>query len=135
MFKSFDGFMTCLLSGAILTTLFGELNKALIFLFVMMVLDLVTGIMCGAYTHTVSSSICIKGLMKKFMVLVYIIIAHFTDYLLDVDYVKTGVCYMYGVGEVISIIENGVILGVPIPKPILKALEIIHGGDDDENIR
>ena len=106
MFKSFDGFMTCLLSGTLLTALFGELNKALIFLFVMMILDFATGLMCGAYTHTISSTICIKGLMKKFMILVYIIIAHFTDYLLNVDYVKTGVCYMYGVGEVISIIET-----------------------------
>ena len=35
---------------------------------------------------------------------------------------------MYAIGEVLSIIENGVTLGVPIPEPIVKALDILNGG-------
>lgn len=133
MFKSIDEFMTCLMSGTILTCIFGELNKALIFLFVVMVTDFVTGIMCGAYEHKISSDICIKGLMKKFMILVYVMVAHWLDYVLGVDYVKTGVCFMYATGEVISIIENGVILGLPVPTPIKKALEMLNGGENNGN--
>ena len=133
MTKSFDEFVTCLLSGTLLTCIFGELNKALILLFVVMVLDFITGLMCGAYNHNVSSDICIKGLMKKFMILAYVIVAHVLDYALNVDYIKTGVCYMYATGEIISIIENGVVLGLPIPTPIKKALEMINGGDENDN--
>ena len=67
------------------------------------------------------------------MVLIYVMLAHHLDILLGVDYVKVGVCYMYAIGEVLSIIENGVVLGLPVPTPIKKALEMINGGDDNES--
>ena len=110
------------------TVLFGAVDYSFIFLCLCMVTDFVTGLMCGAYTKTLSSDVCIKGLMKKLIILVYVMIGHHVDVLLGVDYVRTGVCYMYAIGEVLSIIENGVTLGVPIPEPIVKALDILNGG-------
>ena len=69
--------------------------------------------------------------MKKLMIFVYVMIAHHLDVLLSVNYVRIGVCYMYAVGEVLSIIENGVTLGLPVPEPIKKALEMIDGGEKE----
>ena len=43
---------------------------------------------------------------------------------------------MYAVGEVLSIMENGTKLGLPVPTPIQKALKILNesvdGIDDTE---
>ena len=136
MTKGIDNFMVCMGSGYLLTVLnlvFGSIDYSLIFLCICMVTDFATGLMCGAYQHKLSSQVCIKGLMKKLMILIYVMIAHHIDVLLGVNYVRIGVCYMYATGEVLSIIENGVVLGLPIPTPIKKALEMLHGGEDNEN--
>ena len=123
----------CGLSGiffTIATFLFGAVDYSFIFLCICMVTDFLTGLMCGAYHKNLSSDVCIKGLMKKLLILVYVMIGHQVDVLLGVDYVRVGVCYMYAVGEVLSIIENGVTLGVPVPEVIVKALDMINGGEN-----
>lgn len=125
---------SCILSGCfltVITALFGSIDYSFIFLCICMLTDFLTGLMCGAYRHELSSDICIRGLMKKLMIFVYVMIAHHLDVLLSVNYVRIGVCYMYAVGEVLSIIENGVTLGLPVPEPIKKALEMIDGGEKE----
>lgn len=134
MLKSVEKLFTCLTGGIMLTTLnfmFGKMDYSLIFLFIMMVLDFLTGMMAGGIEGHLSSQICTKGLFKKLMVLVYIMVAHHLDILLGVNYVKIGVCYLYATGEVLSIIENGTRIGVPVPEPIKKALDILNGGEEE----
>lgn len=123
----------CVVTGCFLTvigTLFGDVDYSFIFLCIVMITDFLTGLMCGAYNHNLSSDVCVRGLMKKFMIFVYVMIGHHIDILMGVDYVRIAVCYMYSVGEVLSIIENGVTLGLPVPEPIKKALEMIDGGNE-----
>lgn len=135
MDKSIDRLFVCAASGTMLTLieqLLGNIDRSFTFLCLVMVLDFITGILCGIEQKSLSSNICIKGLFKKLFVFVYVIIGHHLDILLGTDYVRMGICYMYAIGEVLSIIENGVVLGVPVPTPIKKALEILNGGDDDE---
>lgn len=135
MTKSFDKFIVCLMTGSgitILETLFGALDKSLGFLIMVMIIDFATGLLCGWYEKKLSSDICTRGLFKKLFILVYVIIGNYMDKLLGTDYIRMGICYMYATGEVLSIIENGVRLGVPIPTPIKKALEIINGGGEND---
>lgn len=125
----------CVSTGTILTLLeqfCGVIDKSLTFLCMAMIFDFITGLLCGTFEHTLSSEKCTKGLFKKLFILVYVVLAHHLDVLLNVDYLRTAVCYMYATGEVLSIIENGVRLGVPIPEPIKKALELLNGGEDNE---
>lgn len=115
--------------GAIMTLLnlaFGSLDYSFGFLMLVMVIDYLTGLMCAFSAKNLSSHKATTGLFKKFFVLVYVVIAHHIDAMLGVDFVRIGVCYMYGAGEVISIIENGTKLGVPVPEPIKKALELMN---------
>ena len=130
----------CVGTGTIITiieNLFGHIDKSLCFLCLVMVLDFATGLMCGATNHELSSEVCTKGLFKKLFILIYVMVAHHLDNLLNVDYIRSAVCYMYATGEVLSIIENGVVLGVPIPTPIKKALEVLNsnneGGEENED--
>lgn len=135
MTKTVDRFISCISMGAVMTfvnLMFGEIDYSFIFLMLVMCLDFVTGMLCGFYDRTLSSDKATKGLFKKFFVLVYVIIGHHLDVMLHIDYVRVGICYMYGAGEVLSIIENGVKLGVAIPEPIKKALDIMNGKKDNE---
>lgn len=122
--------------GGVLTIiehLIGKWDCSLQFLVIAIILDYITGIAVGWATKTLESDKATKGLIKKFFILVYIILGHQLDVMLNVDYVRSGVCYMYAVGEVLSIMENGGKLGLPIPTPIKKALKVMNEAFDGEN--
>lgn len=134
MFKNFDRFMCVFLGGSFMTFVqlaFGGLDKTFIFLLICMALDMLTGMLVGASNHELSSKRCFTGLSKKLFILIYVLIAHQIDVVLDLNYVRLGVCYMYIVNDILSIIENGSALGVPVPAPIKKALEILNEKEDD----
>ena len=133
--KTFDRFMTCLTTGTLITALeliFGKCDRTLIVLLVCMFFDLITGVLCGVKEEKLSSNICFNGLKRKLFILIYVIIGNQLDLLLQVDYIRIAVCSMYIVNEIISIIENGTLLGVPVPKPIQKVLEIINDKKEGE---
>lgn len=136
MTKSVDKLITCATAGGILTVvelIFGRIDYSMIFLFIVMCADFLTGVMTGYKSKTLSSKICTDGLFRKFMILIYVMIGHHLDVLLHVEYIRMGVCYMYATGEVLSIFENGVKLGVPIPEPIKKALDILNNKGETSN--
>lgn len=135
MTKTIDKFISCLSLGgfmAFINIVFGRIDYSFSFLMLVMALDYLTGILCGWVDKSLSSNKATRGLFKKFFIFIYVIIAHHLDMLLHVDYVRMGVCYMYAMGEVISIIENGTRLGVPVPQPIKKALEILNNKVENE---
>jgi toxin secretion/phage lysis holin len=129
MTKTLERFMTCVEIGGLMTIvnlIFGKIDYSFTFLMMVMVIDYLTGLACGWTDKTLSSNKATKGLFKKLFVLVYVIIGHHMDIMLHVNFVRTGICYMYAAGEVLSIIENGTKLGVPVPEPIKKALKIMN---------
>lgn len=129
MTKVIKKIMTCVTAGSILTMLelvFGKMDYSITFLFICMGTDFITGVWCGCVNKELNSRTCVNGLFRKLMILVYVMLAHHMDVLLDKDYIRVGVCYMYMVSEMISIFENGVKLGVPVPEPIRKALELLN---------
>ena len=132
MTRTLDRFMTCVGLGGLATVFnltIGKMDYSLAFLMLVMVIDYLTGLMCGWLDKSLSSEKAIRGLFKKLFIFVYVIIGHHMDMMLHVDYVRIGICYMYAAGEVLSIIENGTKLGVPVPEPLKKALEIMNKGD------
>jgi toxin secretion/phage lysis holin len=110
----------------IINLVFGKIDYSFTFLMMVMVIDYLTGLACGWSDKSLSSDKATKGLFKKMFVLIYVIIAHHLDIMLKVDFCRIGICYMYAAGEVLSIIENGTKLGVPVPEPIKKALSIMN---------
>ncbi len=138
--KTFDKWFSCFTSGALLAAfslIIGKVDYSIILLFIAMGVDLLTGILCGIESHTVSSRKCFLGICRKLMIIVYVILAHHLDVLLisfniiEHDFVRVGVCFMYIINEIISIIENGTRLGVAVPKPIQNALEILNNCDEE----
>ena len=135
----------CTISGAVgslIAVLFGGWNMSLQTLIAFMAVDYVTGLIVAGVFHNstktdtgaLESKAGFKGLCRKCMALAFVAIAYRLDVLLGISYLKDAVCIGYIVNELISIVENAGLMGVPIPQPIINAIDILkkkseQGGD------
>ncbi|MGG1146927.1 phage holin family protein [Bacillus wiedmannii] len=110
---------------ALVNYLFGSWHVSLGVLFTFMALDILTGIAKGASTSGVRSRVMMYGLFRKAGILVVIIIANMMDKMLgnDMPIFRTIVVGFYVAVEGISITENLMLLGVPVPQFIIQYLE------------
>ena len=117
------------------TYLFGSWDLALQVLIVFMVLDYVTGVLYAYLIGQLSSEVGFKGLVKKCMILVVVIIGVMLDRILGSEtwVFRTLVCYFYIANEGISLLENVGNIGIPIPNKIRNALEQLNKDDDKES--
>ena len=60
------------------------------------------------------------------MTLCLVLTAHFADVLLGVTYVRDAVIIAFCVNEILSILENAGLMGVPIPAVLTKALDVLR---------
>ncbi|QZY55107.1 phage holin family protein [Crassaminicella profunda] len=111
--------------GTVMSTLIGEWNNIINILVVLMVTDYVTGLMKGMKNKEISSEIGHKGLLKKAAIFIVIILAHQIDLAAGGDnpVFRGMTIYFYIANEGISIMENLGVLGVPLPRFIVKVLE------------
>lgn len=126
--------------GTWATYLFGGWDTALIVLVVFMTIDYLTGVIRAGFEHKVSSSVGFKGLAKKFIIILILMMAVLLDRLIGTGswVFRTIVAYFYIANEGISILENSAALGLPIPdklKDILAQLKegkkAVEGGEED----
>lgn len=110
--------------GTGLTWLFGTWDTALVVLICFMALDYVTGLLKGVYNKDLSSNTASKGIAKKSLIFVILIVAVLLDRLLNTGtwVFRTLVCYFYIANEGISLLENCAELGLPIPEKIKEVL-------------
>ena len=59
------------------------------------------------------------------MTLLYVLIAARLDMVLEVEYIRNAVCIGFIANEVLSIVENAGMMGVPMPSMIKKAVDIL----------
>ncbi len=111
--------------ATVTTYLFGGWDVALITLVVFMVLDYMTGVIIAINNKTLSSAVGMKGLSKKFLIILILIGAVCLDRLMSNEaYIfRTLVCYFYIANEGISLIENAANLGLPVPQKLREVLE------------
>lgn len=119
------------LAGSALCWAFGGWDAAIAALLVCMAVDYVSGSMVALVFHnsrktesgTYNSSYGLKGLCKKGMMLLFVLVAVQIDKLLGTAYARDAVCIGFCSNEVLSIIENLGLAGIPMPQAITKALE------------
>lgn len=113
---------------------------AMLTLLIFMGIDYITGLIVAGVFHKskktdsggLNSKIGYIGLLKKFVVFLLVIVAHFLDVLLGVDFVRNGVIIAFITNEFISIIENAGLMGIPMPKVIQKALDLLQDRSEGE---
>ena len=64
---------------------------------------------------TLKSEVGWKGICKKGMMLIYVFVGVHLDILMNNDYIGNTICIGFIVNELISIIENAGIMGIPMP--------------------
>lgn len=120
--------------GTALTWLFGAWDTALMVLVCFMVLDYCTGVIRAFINKEVSSDIGLKGIARKAVILIVLIVAVLLDRLLNTGtwVFRTIVCYFYIANEGISLLENCAGLGLPVPESIQNALIQLKDGEKKE---
>ena len=116
------------------TYLFGGWDIALIVLVAFMVLDYATGVIWAYIQKSLNSEIGFKGLVKKCMILVVLVVAVLLDRMINsgTAVFRTLVCYFYIANEGISLLENVSNLGLPIPDKLKVALEQLNENEKAE---
>ena len=108
--------------GGVLAFMFGGFDVLLYALIVLVVLDYVTGLAKGFYTKTVSSEVGFKGLIKKFIIFVVVVVAVVLQRVLNNTVPLREVTITFFIcNESISILENAAEF-VPIPQKLKDVL-------------
>lgn len=127
--------------GAWIAALLGGWNSALGTLVIFMAADYITGLIVAGVFHksgktesgTLNSHIGWKGLCKKCVMLLFVLIAHRLDIVIGTDYIRNTVIIGFIANELISIVENAGLMGIPLPAPIKRAIEILQNKGDKED--
>ena len=125
------------LLGSALCWAFGGWDASIAALLVCMAVDYISGSMVALVFHNsrktesgaYNSTYGLKGLCKKGMMLLFVLVAVQIDKVLGTGYARDAVCIGFCSNEILSIIENLGLAGIPMPQAITKALEQLqkHG--------
>ena len=131
MEKYFNGIVA--LIATFFTYLFGSWDLALQVLIVFMILDYGTGVLYAYLTNQLNSEVGFKGLVKKCMILVVLIIGVMLDRIVGNGtwVFRTLVAYFYIANEGISLLENVGNIGIPIPNKMRQALEQLNKDNEE----
>ena len=84
----------------------------------------------GKSKHSASGRLNSKAgwvwLAKKFCVLLMIVVAVRIDILLGTTYIRDATCIGFCVNELLSIVENTSLMGIPYPDAIKKAIDVLQ---------
>lgn len=127
------------ITGSMIAGFFGGWTSGMTTLLICMIVDYVTGlIIAGVFgksnkseTGALDSKAGWRGLCRKCMTMVFVLIAYRLDLVLGTAYIRDAVVIGFICNEVISIIENAGIMGVPMPKALTKAVELLKSKEEE----
>ena len=119
--------------GGLISSAVGGWDAAMNTLVIFMVIDYISGVVVAAVFHkstktatgTLKSWIGFKGLCKKGMIMLMVLIAHRLDLVLGLSYIREAVIIGFTTNEAISIVENAGLMGLPLPKVLTKAIDVL----------
>lgn len=121
------------LLGGWISSAFGGWDSAMTTLVIFMAIDYITGLIVAGVFHAsaksetgaLESRAGWKGLCRKGMSLLIVLIGARIDLALGVDYVKNAVVIGFVFNEAISILENAGLMGLEYPPIIKNALDLL----------
>ena len=125
--------------GAAIASLLGGWTGAMTTLVILMLIDYVTGIIVAGVFHAspkssggaLSSAVGFKGICRKFVILLIVVVACRVDLLLDTNIIRDATCIGFCANELVSITENAGLMGIPLPRKLVEAIEVLRGEDDN----
>lgn len=141
MWKKLSEFIAAI--GGAIASFFVTMPPLVWILIAVMSIDYVTGLICGAMgkskkteTGYMASHEAWKGLMKKALILLVVLLSNLLDIAVSkgagitFEAVMGATCLWFIASEGLSILENVASMGVPVPKILLKLLEIMREKGD-----
>lgn len=119
--------------GSFIASWFGGWDTGLATLVAFMCIDYVSGLVVAGVFHKSSktengaleSLAGWKGLCRKGMTLLFVLIAYRLDLAIGTTYIRDAVVIGFMANELISIVENAGLMGIPMPTVITKAIEVL----------
>ena len=120
--------------GSAIASIFGGWDAGLATLLIFMGLDYVTGLIVAGVFHnstktdtgTLESKAGWKGLCRKCMTLIFVLVAYRLDLVIGTNYIRDAVIIAFIANETISLVENAGLMGLPLPSVISKAIDILQ---------
>ena len=120
--------------GSAIASFFGGWDAGLTTLLIFMGLDYISGlIVAGVFkyspktdTGSLDSKAGGKGLCRKRMTLIFVLVAYRLDLVIGTNYIRDAVIIAFIANETISLVENAGLMGLPLPAVITKAIDILQ---------
>lgn len=127
-------------AGGAVAAFFGGWDTGLVTLVIFMCIDYVSGLVVAGVFHNskkttsgaLESKAGWKGLCRKGMSLLFVLIAYRLDLAIGSNYIRDAVIIGFIVNETISIVENAGLMGVQLPKAINKAIDILTSKSEEK---
>ncbi|BBF42017.1 phage holin [Lachnospiraceae bacterium KM106-2] len=130
--KDFVCFL-CGVLGGFVVQLLGGWTKDLRTLVLFMIIDFAMGLIVAAVfknstkteSGALNSTAGLKGICKKIVMLLMVVIATQADGLMGTNYIRSASIIAFIVNELISIGENAGLMGVKFPTAITNAIDVL----------
>lgn len=127
-------------AAGVVSWLIGGFDTPVAALVVCMAVDYVTGLIVAGVFHTspktagggLDSQVGWKGLARKCVTLMLVVVANLADVLLGQCCIRDAVVIGFCANECLSILENAGRMGIQIPQALTDALEKLHGEESHD---
>lgn len=127
--------------GGAIASAFGGWSAGLTTLLIVMAIDYLSGLIVAGVFHkspksesgALESRAGWKGLVRKGMTLLIVLIGCRLDILLGIMYIRDAMIIAFIINELLSIIENAGLMGVPIPKALENAIELLRQKNEEKD--
>jgi toxin secretion/phage lysis holin len=129
-------------AGGTIAAALGGWDLALQTLFCFMAIDYITGlVVAGIFKRSrlsehgaLSSRAGFKGIIKKCMMILFVLIGYQLDKVVGLEFIRYAVIFAFMANELISIIENANLMGIPIPVVLKRAIGLLKKKGDLEDV-
>lgn len=128
------------IAAGVISWLAGGFDMPILALIVCMAVDYVTGLIVAGVFHSspktkgggLDSRVGWKGLARKFVTLLIVVVGNLADVLLGQCCIRDAVVIGFCANECISILENAGLMGIRVPKVLADALEKLGKEEDHD---
>lgn len=126
--------------GSWIASLLGGWDSSLKTLIIFMSIDYISGlIVAGVFKNSektengaLESRAGWEGICRKGVTLLVVLVACRLDLVMGSSFIRDAVIIAFIANETISIAENAGLIGVPVPKVIVKAIEVLKNKAESE---
>ena len=127
--------------GSAIAELYGGWTQGMTTLVILMIIDYIMGILVagvfGASKKTedgkLESRAGWKGLVRKGVTLLIVLVATRIDLMLESNFVRDAAVIGFSANELLSIVENAGLMGIPMPTVVTNAIEVLQKKAKENN--